>query len=405
MHKENRTMRASAMMDPDATETRYLPAARDHEEIIDRQRLALLSTPMTDILEDLPMLLLVTNDKRQIVWMNRKAREVSRSEDAIGSRPGEALGCLHAHELPGGCGTTAFCAFCGTPSAIMNALAGATDSEECIIQRDERHDSDTLNLLVWTKPVQLGNERLVLLSAQDISERKRHEVLERIFYHDIGNTVGGIVAILNLIEDDEHPTAEYMRLLRAAADQLIEEIGSQRSIKAAEQGELATTSEPVPVRSMIERSIAMFEYQLYGKDTTIEIDDSRQGGARPAGSSGTLCIETDPVLLRRVLDNMFKNALEASEPGDTVRVGYDEEPDTVSIWVWNASPMSQETKMRVFQRSYSTKGRGRGLGTYGMKMLTERYLQGTISFDSEDGSGTTFRIRIPKTPETPASLP
>lgn len=398
-------MRTAAIIDPNATETSYLPAARAPEELVSRQKRALLETPMTDVLEDLPMLLLVTNDKRQIIWMNRRARDVAGSEAPVGSRPGEALGCVHSHELPGGCGTTAFCAFCGTPSAIMKALAGATDSEECVIQRDEYHDSDTLNLLVWTKPMQLGSELLVLLAADDISGRKRHEILERVFYHDIGNTVGGIRAILDLIEDDGQPSPEYMGLLRSAADQLIEEIESQRSIKAAEDGSLAALAQTITVTSVIERSVAMFGYHLYGKDITIQIDDSPKSGAKEAGKPEALLVETDPALLRRVLDNMLKNAIEASGPGETVRVGFDDEGDAVSLWVWNASSMTEETRMRVFQRSYSTKGRGRGLGTYGMKMLTERYLRGTISFVSEAGSGTTFRIRVPKKLETSASLP
>lgn len=402
---ENTTMRATETIDPDATETSHLPAAREPEDVVARQRRALLETSMADVLEDLPLMMLVTNDKRQIIWINRKARETARSENSIGSRLGEAFGCVHSRELPGGCGTTASCAFCGMPSAIMKAIDGASDTEEGIIQLDEEHDSDTLNLRIWTKPMRLGDERLVLLAAEDISERKRHEVLERVFYHDIGNTIGGIRAILNLSEDDDHLAAEYMGLLRAATDQLTEEIDSQRSIKAAEQGNLETTAQTVSVRAVIERSIDMLGYQLYGKDIKIAIDDSRQTEEKPDGGSEALRIEADPVLLRRVLDNMLKNAVEASGPGDTVRIGFDEEDDAVSIWVWNASSMSQETRIRVFQRSYTTKGRGRGLGTYGMKMLTERYLQGTISFDSEAGSGTTFRIRIPKSLEAAASLP
>jgi signal transduction histidine kinase len=48
----------------------------------------------------------------------------------------------------------------------------------------------------------------------------------------------------------------------------------------------------------------------------------------------------------------------------------------------------------VFQRSFSTKGTGRGLGTYSIKLLTERYLGGRVWFESAEGHGTTFHAEF-----------
>jgi len=51
---------------------------------------------------------------------------------------------------------------------------------------------------------------------------------------------------------------------------------------------------------------------------------------------------------------------------------------------------------RIFQRSFSTKAvRGRGLGTYSMKLFGERCLGGEVSFGSATGTGTVFSIRLP----------
>ena len=56
--------------------------------------------------------------------------------------------------------------------------------------------------------------------------------------------------------------------------------------------------------------------------------------------------------------------------------------------------------VRIFQRSVSTKAeRGRGLGTYGMKLLGERYLGGEVSFVSTEEAGTTFSVRLPIRPQ------
>jgi signal transduction histidine kinase len=58
--------------------------------------------------------------------------------------------------------------------------------------------------------------------------------------------------------------------------------------------------------------------------------------------------------------------------------------------------------MRIFSRSFSTKGVGRGLGTYSIKLLTERYLGGRADFVSNREDGTVFRVRLPLT--LPADL-
>jgi sensor histidine kinase regulating citrate/malate metabolism len=56
--------------------------------------------------------------------------------------------------------------------------------------------------------------------------------------------------------------------------------------------------------------------------------------------------------------------------------------------------MNDDIKLQVFQRSFSTKGKNRGTGTYESKLLVSRYLKGEISFTSNK-DGTTFQIRLP----------
>ncbi len=67
------------------------------------------------------------------------------------------------------------------------------------------------------------------------------------------------------------------------------------------------------------------------------------------------------------------------------------------VWfeVHNPAYMPRDIQLQVFQRSFSTKGEGRGLGTYSIKLLTERYLCGTVSFKSSPEEGTVFRVEYP----------
>jgi signal transduction histidine kinase len=107
-------------------------------------------------------------------------------------------------------------------------------------------------------------------------------------------------------------------------------------------------------------------------------------------------IVTDIRLVHRVLGNMVKNALEAGHPGDAVTLGCRDEGDGVRFFVRNGSVIPKNVQDNIFRRRFSTKGESRGLGTYSMLLLTERYLRGSVGFTSAETEGTTFFLRLPK---------
>lgn len=63
--------------------------------------------------------------------------------------------------------------------------------------------------------------------------------------------------------------------------------------------------------------------------------------------------------------------------------------------VHNPTYMPEEIRLQIFNHSFSTKGAGRGLGTYSMKFLTEKYPWGQIAFQSVKDEGTTFTATYP----------
>ena len=67
-----------------------------------------------------------------------------------------------------------------------------------------------------------------------------------------------------------------------------------------------------------------------------------------------------------------------------VKISYGKRDKGTFISVQNDRAMSNEVKYQIFQKSFSTKGNGRGLGTFSIKLLTERYLKGSVSFESND---------------------
>jgi sensor histidine kinase regulating citrate/malate metabolism len=64
--------------------------------------------------------------------------------------------------------------------------------------------------------------------------------------------------------------------------------------------------------------------------------------------------------------------------------------------VKNDQVIPEDIQKQLFQRSFSTKGTGRGIGTYSIKLLTENYLKGKVSFVSNETDGTVFSIELNK---------
>jgi sensor histidine kinase regulating citrate/malate metabolism len=64
----------------------------------------------------------------------------------------------------------------------------------------------------------------------------------------------------------------------------------------------------------------------------------------------------------------------------------------------------EKVALRIFQRSFSTKAKkGRGIGTYSMKLFGERYLGGKVGFETNEEKGTMFFIELPEREPVEAS--
>jgi len=95
------------------------------------------------------------------------------------------------------------------------------------------------------------------------------------------------------------------------------------------------------------------------------------------------------------LTNMLKNALEAEQKDCIILFTCRFENNSVTFGVHNNSFIPRDVELQIFKRNYSSKGIGRGLGTYSMKLLAERFLGGKVWFETDKEKGTTFFVKIP----------
>ena len=143
---------------------------------------------------------MVLNTNRQIVIANKKLIQIINTpeENLLAQRPGEVFNCVNSTKLESGCGTHQFCRDCGAAKAIAAAINGESAQNECRISSiiDGQHVSFDLQVNCQ-QMVYLG-KKYVLISVIDISDRKRREILEKTFFHDIMNTAGGVYSFTNL---------------------------------------------------------------------------------------------------------------------------------------------------------------------------------------------------------------
>jgi two-component system nitrogen regulation sensor histidine kinase NtrY len=102
--------------------------------------------------------------------------------------------------------------------------------------------------------------------------------------------------------------------------------------------------------------------------------------------------------LIRVVTNLVKNAIQAIPDHKTPKIEvsvYEDENQAVITVSDNGMGVSEENIDKVFEPKFTTKTSGMGLGLAMVKNIVETY-NGSISFETEKGQGTTFTVTFPK---------
>ena len=106
----------------------------------------------------------------------------------------------------------------------------------------------------------------------------------------------------------------------------------------------------------------------------------------------------DKTQLIRIVTNLIKNALQASEKEENpiIEVKVASEKNNIKITVSdNGKGIPEEVKGLIFEPKFTTKSSGMGLGLPMIKNIIEAY-DGAISFTSKEGIGTVFTVILPK---------
>jgi len=111
-------------------------------------------------------------------------------------------------------------------------------------------------------------------------------------------------------------------------------------------------------------------------------------------------VMADPDYIKRIMRNLVSNAVQAMPQGGKLKINAFREEETVVLTVEDTGVgIPDEVKGKLFTPLFTTKSKGQGFGLAVVKRLTEA-LNGTVTFESVQGKGTTFTIRFPSLRET-----
>jgi len=202
--------------------------------------------------------------------------------------------------------------------------------------------------------------------------------------HEIKNPlmmIGGFAQQLMRETDDEKNlkklniiTEEIRRLELLLAD--LKEFYQVRTI----------VSEPVDIRELLEKvfSLVKEECERHNIQTEAQLDE------------GALTVSGDRGRLEQVFLNLVKNSIEAMESGGKILIQSRLSGDQVEIMVTDEGcGISEQDRDKVFSPFFTTKKHGTGLGLCISKRIIEDHGGSSFFLKSEEGKGTTFKIRLP----------
>jgi nitrogen fixation/metabolism regulation signal transduction histidine kinase len=308
-------------------------------------------------------------------------------ETVIGKAPGDALSCVKATR-GNGCGKDPDCAFCQARKRMtVTAQGGQVQRGECTLLL--KRDGHTLSIQTQmvSMPFVTNEGSVSVVTMHDITRERWCDTLEQMFFHDWANHIAGLSGVTELLTDQTHigDHSELVRLMRRSVQALVDEMRFFRLMRSAEQGWMNCSWQTIDLTLMLEELV--HQYQMPEKSGGCPITFVSPG-------SGFLI--SDPILLRRCLRNLLVNALESWTGTGQIRVSLEPREDTFRIAIASPTPIPPEQKSEIFKRGFSTKGKGRGIGTWSVKLLVEDHLAGSVAFTSTPETGTVFTIVLPK---------
>ena len=243
-------------------------------------------------------------------------------------------------------------------------------------------------------------ELLIAAKKAEAANRAKTEFLQRMS-HDIRTPINGICGLINMADhcaDDMEKQTEYRTKVKEASNLLLELVNDVLDMSKLESGEVILEEIPFDLSRISREVLVVIEQMAAEQNIRIVWEKKEITHRKFIGSPG---------YVKRVMMNILSNAVKYNRKNGHIYISCREipsgQPEMTTIeFVCRDTGigMTDEFQKHIFEpfaqehAGSRTKFAGTGLGMPIAKKLIET-MGGTITFESENGAGTTFVIRIP----------
>ena len=265
----------------------------------------------------------------------------------------------------------------------------------CIFRTNLEHEKQERE-----KDEKYKSELLIAAKKAEAANRAKTEFLQRMS-HDIRTPINGICGLLNMADhcaDDMEKQTEYRTKVKEASNLLLELVNDVLDMSKLESGEVILEEIPFDLSRISREVLVVIEQMAAEQNIRIVWEKKEITHRKFIGSPG---------YVKRVMMNILSNAVKYNRKNGHIYISCREipsgQPEMTTIeFVCRDTGigMTDEFQKHIFEpfaqehAGSRTKFAGTGLGMPIAKKLIET-MGGTITFESENGAGTTFVIRIP----------
>ncbi|MDO5780825.1 MAG: ATP-binding protein [Eubacteriales bacterium] len=243
-------------------------------------------------------------------------------------------------------------------------------------------------------------ELLIAAKKAEAANRAKTEFLQRMS-HDIRTPINGICGMVDIADhyaDDVEKQSEYREKVKSASHLLLEMLNDVLDMSKLESGEVTLEEISLNLSCIFEEVLVVIEQMAAERNIRIIWEEKEIIHWNLIGS---------PSHMKRILMNILSNAVKYNkENGDiyiSCREIVSDQPEMTTIEFTcrdTGIGMTEAFQKQIFEpfaqehTGSRTRFAGTGLGMPITKKLIEK-MGGTITFESEEGAGTTFVIRVP----------
>ena len=243
-------------------------------------------------------------------------------------------------------------------------------------------------------------ELLIAAKKAEVANRAKTEFLQRMS-HDIRTPINGICGMVDMAEhyaDDVEKQSEYREKVKSASHLLLEMLNDVLDMSKLESGEVMLEEIPLNLSSIFEEVLVVIEQMAAEQNIRIMWEEKEIIHRNLIGSPG---------YVKRILMNILSNAVKYNKENGNIYISCREivsdQPEMTMIEFTcrdTGIGMTEAFQKQIFEpfaqehAGSRTQFAGTGLGMPITKKLVEK-MGGTIFFESKEGAGTTFVIKIP----------